>query len=122
MTLNKVLCFGGRDFRDAGMVATALADLHQRVGGPFLIINGGARGADTLCKEWGLARGWPVITMDAPWTALGKRAGSVRNGWMIEHAAPHYAVGFPGGPGTRDMATQLQAAGIPSWFPFGGGL
>ena len=86
------------------------------LGPQFLIINGGARGADSLCKEWGLRQGWPVITMDAPWQAMGNGAGFVRNGWMVTYAFPTYAVGFPGGPGTRDMTQRLKQAGVMTWL------
>ena len=113
----KILCFGGRDYSDAVMVDRALSTLIEQ--GPFIIVNGGARGADRLCKEWGLSRGWPVITMDAAWTALGKRAGNVRNGWMLEHVAIDGAIAFPGGTGTADMAAKVRAAGIRLWEPCG---
>jgi hypothetical protein len=39
---------------------------------------------------------------------------------MIRYGKPEAAVGFPGGRGTRDMASRLQAAGIPIWWPYGG--
>ncbi len=110
----RVLCYGGRDYADTATVNAVLSTLE----GPFLIINGGARGADRLCKDWGLAKGWPVITMDAPWNALGKRAGNVRNAWMLEHAMPNYAVAFPGGTGTADMTARVRAAGVTLWEPF----
>lgn len=113
----RVLCYGGRTYSDSATVHGALMYLATLWGETYLIINGGARGADSLCRDWGLRRGWPVITMDAPWDAMGRAAGSVRNGWMIEYAAPTYAVGFPGGPGTADMTKRLQRAGIPTWHP-----
>lgn len=111
----KVLCFGGRDYTDSHMVDAALSKLAEQ--GIFLIVNGGARGADRLCKEWGLRRGWPVITMDAAWDALGKRAGITRNAWMLENLTINVAVAFPGGTGTADMANKVRAAGIQLWEP-----
>lgn len=113
----RVLCFGGRDYRDAAAVDATLSQLAATTG-PFLIINGGARGADAICKHWGLTKGWPVITMDAAWQALGKPAGSTRNGWMLEFCQPQYAVEFPGGSGTADMRRKIEAAGVTLWRPF----
>ena len=115
--MNRVLCFGGRNYADAAKVHEVLWFLATAWQAPFVVINGGARGADTLCKEWGLKHGYPTITMDAPWTAMGRSAGSIRNGWMIEFALPNYAVGFPGGTGTADMTKRLKRAGIPVWLP-----
>jgi hypothetical protein len=115
--MQRVLCFGGRDYSDAAFVDACLTQLWNLFGEQFLIINGGARGADTLCKEWGMRKAWPVITMDAPWATGGKGAGFLRNGWMIKYAFPTYAVGFPGGPGTRDMTERLKQAGVTLWNP-----
>lgn len=116
----KILCFGGRDFGqnpvDACTVRLALTKLSEK-NGPFIIVNGGAHGADRLCKDWGLSMGYPVITMDAAWDALGKRAGSIRNGWMLEHVKIDGAVAFPGGIGTADMAKKVRAAGVQLWEP-----
>lgn len=113
--LLRVLWFGGRDYWDRDAVAAALS----MVPGPFLGISGGAPGADRVGKEWCLARGWPCITMDAAWGALGKSAGAMRNSWMLEYAQPQYAIEFPGGKGTADMRGKVIKAGITLWTPYG---
>lgn len=114
--MHRMLTYGGRDYADATTLAAVLASLRTSFG-DFVLINGGARGADRLAKEWGHAQGLPVITMDAAWTALGKRAGFVRNQWMLDHATPTYAVEFPGGAGTADMRTRCLKAGLTVWTP-----
>lgn len=114
--MHKVLCFGGRDYVDHAMVDQCLTALRQILG-DFAIINGGARGADSLCAAWGRANGLPVITVDANWTFYDKRAGHLRNGWMLELCGPTYAVGFAGGRGTADMAAKVRAAGVTLWEP-----
>lgn len=112
MTL-RVLVFGGRDFTDTAIMDQALSMLD--VG---CIIHGGARGADTLAGEWGNRKGLPVLRIDAPWDFYGKyAAGPIRNQWLLDWACPTYAVGFPGGSGTRDMAQRCAAAGLPVWRP-----
>lgn len=112
MTPLRVLVFGGRDFTDAAIVDQALSMLP--VG---CIIHGGARGADTLAGEWGKRKGLPVLRVDAPWDVYGNRAGPIRNQWMLDWCSPTYAVGFPGGSGTRDMAHRCTVAGLPLWRP-----
>lgn len=86
---------------------------------PFCIIHGKARGADSLCGEWGKARGVPVIEVPAQWGFYRNAAGPMRNGWMLEILSPTYAIGFPGGSGTADMTERLRAAGVPLWLPLG---
>jgi hypothetical protein len=113
----RVLCYGGRHYAAAECVDWALSHLAQQHG-KFLVVNGGARGADALCKQWGLRHGHPVITMDAAWEALGNSAGHKRNQWMLDYAAPNYALAFPGGPGTADMTRRVKLAGLPLWEPF----
>ena len=117
MTAHRVLCFGGRDFTDTGRIDAALSLLPSVLGDRFAIIHGNARGADRLCGEWGKRRGLCVIAVDAPWDFYDKKAGPTRNGWMLEFCMPTYAVGFPGGSGTRDMALKCVAAGLVPWYP-----
>jgi len=115
--VHRVLCFGGRTYVDAKMVDQCLSQLPRILGTTsFAIMHGGARGADTLCGDWGKARGIPVARIDANWDFYAKKAGSERNQWMLEFFQPTYAVGFPGGPGTRDMRLRLDNAGVPCWM------
>lgn len=115
----RVLCFGGRDYADRERVNAALSLLlRERFLQGFMIIQGGARGADTLCAEWGFAKGFPVVCVPAQWERYKKAAGHLRNGWMLE-IQPSFAVGFPGGAGSRDMASQAERAGVPVWLPYG---
>lgn len=57
------------------------------------------------------------LRIDANWDFYDKAAGPVRNQWMIDWAAPTYAVAFPGGNGTRDMAKRCVEAGVLVWRP-----
>lgn len=75
---------------------------------------GGATGFDELCKLWALCNGIPVATYEANWKMLGNRAGTVRNGQMLDRFKPDLAVAGPGGDGTFDMRNRLRAAGIPT--------
>ena len=114
MTAHRVLVCGGRDFGDAFFVRDRLAELRQMLG-DFAVIQGGACGADRLAKEWAQSAGLPSIEVAANWTHYGKGAGATRNSWMLDFCFPTYAVAFPGGPGTADMARKCEARGVPVW-------
>lgn len=119
MTTHRVLCFGGRDY--LGPVDPYLSQLPTLLG-EFCIIHGDARGADRGCGEWARRQGICEIRVPAPWDfykAMGRTggAGPTRNQWMLDFCMPTYAVGFPGGAGTADMARRLKAAGVTLWQP-----
>jgi hypothetical protein len=113
-TAHRVLVFGGRDFINYDLVDQALTSLENSVG-PFAVIQGGARGADACAKLWATKRGAPCVEVSAPWDFYGKRAGHMRNAWMLEVCYPTYAVAFPGGTGTADMARRCRVAGVTLW-------
>lgn len=114
---HRVLCFGGRDYCDKGRIDAALSALFPVLGPKFAIVHGNARGADKLSGEWAKRHGLCVIAVDANWDFYRNSAGPTRNGWMLEYCMPTYAVGFPGGAGTRDMAKRVTEAGIVLWRP-----
>lgn len=104
-----VLVAGGRAFTDADLVDRALT-----AADPGMLIEGGARGADRLCREWAQAHGVQVLTMDALWDHYGRRAGMVRDAAMVEVARRLSAVlvAFPGGDGTADCVRRAVGAGM----------
>lgn len=113
--MRKVIVTGGRDYTDEAHVFAVL----DRVN-PDVVIQGECSkgGADLLAKKWCRARGRPCIGMEAMWTALGRSAGPIRNGWMIEFNQPIAGlVVFPGHDGTADMVEQATRAEIPVYKP-----
>lgn len=81
-----------------------------------VIINGGARGADTLAKEEALKLGLKVITEYAEWSKYGDEAGPIRNQRMLDKdpdlvAAFHNDI--ENSRGTRDMIRRARKAGKP---------
>lgn len=107
----RLLICGGRDFADRAMFARAmtLQCLHRR---PTVIIEGGARGADALAREWAKHRGVENETYPADWKAHGRAAGPMRNQRMLEIGRPDMVMAFPGGPGTADMVRRAEVAGV----------
>lgn len=110
----KVLVCGGREYHDWPYLCGAMDVLHAD--NPItVIIHGGARGADSLAKNWATLRkvqsvAYPVKADD--WAKYGKAAGVIRNKTMLEHSKPDLVVVFPGQNGTKDMMDRAIKAGV----------
>jgi hypothetical protein len=95
------------------LVMQTLRDLDVR---PLTIIQGGARGADTLAKVAAIYDGHEHYEFPADWATYGKKAGHLRNQQMLDQnpdlvIAFHPDTGIT--PGTRDMVTRAQTKGTP---------
>jgi YspA, cpYpsA-related SLOG family len=78
------LITGSRDFptQEAWFIYRELDKLLKE--NPNLtMINGGAKGADTICLRWAGMRGVPTEVYKANWTKHHKAAGPIRNREMI---------------------------------------
>jgi len=109
-----VLACGSRHYANEKVVYDALDALHAKRAITTLV-QGGARGADKLAKEWAKSRGVHCLTFMADWDKYGLAAGPKRNQQMIDEAKPQFVVAFPGNKGTRDMKFKAVAAGIKVW-------
>lgn len=119
----RILVCGGRDFDDWELFCQGIEELYMQA--PiiddafevdFMIIQGGATGADFLAKVWAKHRHINCvefkITKD-DWKRYGNGAGPRRNGIMLRDGRPSHILAFPGGNGTADMVKQAREAGIP---------
>lgn len=73
-----IIACGSRDWEDAGYVYEVLDTLEDIV----FLIEGEARGADSIAALWAKERGVNLIRMPAEWGQFGKGAGPIRNGEM----------------------------------------
>jgi hypothetical protein len=106
----RVLVTGGRDFADRELLFGALDRIHaEKVFA--VLVHGGAKGADRLAGEWGVARGVAVEAQPADWKQYGRAAGVIRNSTMLKEK-PDLVIAFPGGKGTADMVKKAKQAGI----------
>lgn len=107
----RLLVCGGRDLKDAFLVATVLNSVHKSR--PItVLIEGEACGADTMARMWAETNGIPVEKYPADWRKHGNAAGPVRNKQMLAEGKPDMVLAFPGGRGTRNMVAQATAANL----------
>lgn len=110
----RVLVCGGRDYSGTATVYAVLDDL-LRTNAGLVVIEGGARGADRIARDWttnhneGSVEHW---SFPADWDKYGKRAGYIRNKEMLDVGKPDLVLAFPGGRGTADMIRQSRKAGV----------
>lgn len=109
-----ILVSGGRDYTDFSYVEQTLSRLFLDFP-KACIIQGGARGADRLARDYCMKHGKPCLTMEASWDAYGSHAGGMRNQWMLDYGKPELVLCFPGGPGTRDMYNRATKQGFKAY-------
>lgn len=114
----RLIVSGGRYFNDVALLWRTLDEIHKETSVRLLVegasddVTGPYIGADFWAHEWALARQVPCIRERAEWKKLGKAAGPIRNGNMIRGYLPNRLIAFPGGPGTANMISQAEKAGI----------
>lgn len=108
----RVIICGGRDFKDPGLLYTTMDQLHAEHNFT-LVINGGAKGADTIGRLWAKSRSIACVTIPADWDLYGRSAGPIRNKQIIKEQHPEMVVAFPGGRGTENMKLLARQYNIP---------
>lgn len=84
----------------------------------LVVIEGEAKGADTLAREAAEACGAEVDAYPANWEKFGKAAGPIRNKQMLDEGKPEFVIAFLDRPeseskGTANMIQQSMKAGLP---------
>jgi hypothetical protein len=101
-----VIACGSRDYDDREKVYHVLDAYYGRIGPKMLLLNGGARGADTLAREWAVDRQVDHMTLYAKWELFGRSAGPIRNRRMAKRK-PRLVLAFhpdiDKSKGTADM-------------------
>lgn len=108
----KVLVCGGRDYADRARVERVLDDLYVK-NGITEVIEGRAKGADSLAEDWAMGRNVALRHFPADWDRYGRGAGPRRNRQMLVEGEPDLVVAFLGGRGTANMVSQAEKAGVP---------
>ncbi len=110
----KIIICGGREYKDSAYIWRQLGLYHERFG-ITEEVDGDCRGADRIGGAWAeyydIPRTpCPVTTED--WDTHGKKAGNMRNQYMLETHRPDVVLAFPGGPGTSHMKKISKKAGV----------
>lgn len=105
----RVLVCGSRHFKDENKMKEVL-DAYSI----SEIIEGEARGADTLARRYGERLGIPVRKFPAMWDTHGRSAGPIRNTQMLKEGNPELCIAFrgPNSRGTQNMIDQAKKAGV----------
>ena len=114
--MTRVLVAGAHNFYDREWCYRALDAIHKdrQIS---LIIEGGARGTDTLARDWAQAQNVKFRTFPAQWELYLGDAGWIRNREMLKVGKPDLFVPFPGGEFTRDLIAQAAIEGVPIRWP-----
>lgn len=110
----KILVCGSRTmpWKFQELVLETLRGLEPRA---TLIIQGAARGADTLAKVAAIYLGIPWQSFPADWDTHGKKAGPVRNQQMLDQGPDLVIAFYPVSgctSGTADMIRRAKTAGV----------
>lgn len=112
--MNLLIC-GDRHWTNRKQIADLLAKVKDQV---EAVIEGGARGADTLAKEAAMELNISVREFPAEWERYGRAAGPMRNTQMLEQGKPDMVWAFHNNlqesRGTKDMVRQAKARKIPT--------
>lgn len=106
----EVIVTGGRDFIDKDFLHKKLAELH-RERKIVKLIQGGARGADSMAEDWARFMDIPCHTEKAQWDRYGASAGPRRNLKMLLDFPSAVVVAFKGGTGTNHCVKQAEGMG-----------
>lgn len=107
----RALVCGGRNYQDRERVYAVLDKLHADAG-IDAIIQGGARGADSLASDWADTHAVRNQQFDADWENQGSFAGPARNQRMLDEGNPDVVIAFPGGRGTANMVEKAKRRGV----------
>jgi len=116
MAVRMLIC-GSRDFTDGALFHSVMTNLPERFRDVSAVIEGGAKGADRMGREWAELMAVPVETYEADWQTHGKRAGYLRNVEMLA-AEPDVVLAFfskPDSRGTRMMVDLATKDGVETY-------
>lgn len=86
MAETRIIVAGGRDFDDYDYLEKSIDEILIDNTGTIKIINGTARGADTLGERYAKEHGYEVVRFPADWDRYGKQSGYLRNLEMADYA------------------------------------
>lgn len=111
--MTRVLITGDREYTDEQRIR----DVLSAYGPGDVLIEGAARGADSIGGKIGVQRGCQVIRFPAQWNTYDAAAGNLRNTQMLDEGTPEIVHAFhnniEASRGTADMVKQALHAKLP---------
>ena len=112
----RILICGARDFDDITRIDGFVGSLPK----DSIIIEGEAKGADSLARDCSIKYGLEVEKYPADWNTYGRGAGPIRNKQMLIEGKPDIIIGYSKdiktSKGTKNMLTQGIKAGVPCYL------
>ena len=109
-----IIISGDRNWTDREKIRQVLTELDPAT---TLLVEGGARGADSLARQEARKLGFEVITVKADWYKYGKAAGAIRNQLMYDTYNPDGILAFHSNieesKGTKHMISVAKKGGTP---------
>ena len=110
----KIVICGSRTFNNYEQFCSEMKDiLDLRNKDTVILISGGAKGADTLARNYAEENGYKFEEYLADWDNLGKKAGYIRNVQMLEVADSVVAFWDGKSRGTAHMVKESLRRNIP---------
>jgi hypothetical protein len=110
-----ILVSGDRNWTNYQLLTSTLNQFKNQI---QVLIAGGAKGADTLAKEWAVEHNIPFQEYPADWKQFGKAAGPIRNRQMLVEGQPTLLVVFhndlTNSKGTKNMIHQASKINLPT--------
>jgi hypothetical protein len=108
----RILICGSRNFTNRKVIELVLSKYPKDT----IVIEGGAKGADTLAKELAIEMGMKIEEYPAQWKTYHRAAGPIRNTKMLVDGTPEIVYAFyqnkAKSKGTANMVAQAREAGV----------
>ena len=109
----RLLVCGDRNWKDYSAILNRIENLD-----PEIIIEGEARGADSMARKVAEELDIAILKFPAQWDKYGKAAGPIRNQQMLIEGKPDYVLAFHDdikhSKGTKDMVNRARKTSIPT--------
>lgn len=107
----KIVVTGGKDITNYLLVKEVLYELDRKEPITFLA-QGGAKGVDTIAKQWADENNISNTTFYLDWNKHRKEAIDIRNREMLEIVKPDYLVAFSSGKEVDSCVSIAKELGI----------
>jgi hypothetical protein len=109
----KLIIAGSRTLKDYKLVEKIINDALVNLDKDTIeIISGGAKGVDTLARQYAMKNKLPCKVFEPNWDEYGKSAGYMRNSEMANYGNALIAIWDGKSKGTKHMITEARRNGL----------